>query len=454
MNKIYLSLLLVSFSYAQTVDFKTVLDLTINNNKELKTQKLNIESSKLNIKQIDAINYGKLSFDEQINRTNHSGYVFNSKLSSREASFDDFGAGQFNPSNLSIEPKNLNYPDDRTNFNTKLSYDIALFTGFKLSNQKEILKLQQKASQVTYTLNKKQLSFEVLKAYNSAVVAKEFIKAAQKAKEAISYVVKSANAFHEEGLVTKIDVKQAKVYELNTNTKLIEAQNQFGLSLAYLRFLTSNQNISDVDELKNIYCDISDMSNLYGRALKNRDELKMQNFQKDAMKKNIDIANSSYYPTIYSHLEYGFNDDKLTLDDDKDYYNAMIGLNYTLFDNTRKIEKQKSKIAYKKANLTLEKLKDAIKLDIDKALLDLKAKEKIFKEKILAKELAQEVFDQSNLMYKNQLIAMTTLLEQEANLRKNEAELIVARFQLSLALAKIATVLGVDFSNTIYNKDK
>ena len=55
MNKIYLSLLLVSFSYGQTVDFRAVLDLTINNNKELKTQKLNIESSKLNIKQIDAI---------------------------------------------------------------------------------------------------------------------------------------------------------------------------------------------------------------------------------------------------------------------------------------------------------------------------------------------------------------------------------------------------------------
>ena len=453
MNKIYLSLLLVSFSYGQTVDFKTVLDLTINNNKELKTQKLNIESSKLNIKQIDEINYGKLSFDEQINRTNHAGHVFNSKLSSREASFRDFGFAQ-QSQGIDVQPTDLNYPNDRTNFNTKLSYDIALFTGYKLSNQKEILKLQQKASQVKYTLNKKQLSFEVLKAYNGAVVAKEFIKAAQKAKEAISYVVKSANAFHEEGLVTKIDVKQAKVYELNTNTKLIEAQNQFDLAIAYLRFLTSNQNISDVNELKNIYCDISDMSNLYGRALKNRDELKMQNFQKDAMKKNIDIANSSYYPTIYSHLEYGFNDDKLTLDDDKDYYNAIIGLNYTLFDGTRKIEKQKSKIAYQKANLNIEKLKDAIRLDIDKALLDLKAKEKIFNEKIEAKELAQEVFDQSNLMYKNQLIAMTTLLEQEANLRKNEAELIVARFQHSLALAKIATVLGVDFSNTIYNKDK
>lgn len=455
MYKFFLCLLLSISAYAQSVNFKEVLDLTINNNKELKTQKLNIKESKLNTKQIDAMNYGKVYFDEQINRTNHSGYVFNSKLSSREASFNDFGAAQFTgASALEVQPQNLNYPKDRNNFTTKISYDLPLFTGFKLSNQKDILILQEKANEVKYNLNKKQLSYEVLKAYNGAVVAKEFIKAVKKAKEAITYVVKSANAFHKEGLVTKIDVKQAKVYELNTNTKLIEAENKFALSLAYLKFLTSNQNIKDVRELKNIYCDISDLSNLYERGLRNRDELKMQNFNKQAMKKNIEISNSSFYPNIYSHLEYGFNDDKLTLDTDKDYYNAMIALNYTLFDKTRNIEKQKSKIQFQKANLNYEKLKDAIRLDIDKALLELKAKEKIFNEKIEAKELAQEVFDQSALMYKNQLIAMTNLLEQEANLRKNEAELIVARFEHSLALAKIATVLGVDFSNTIYNKDK
>lgn len=455
MYKFFLYLLLSISVYAQSVNFKEVLDLTINNNKELKTQKLNIKESKLNTKQIDAMNYGKVYFDEQINRTNHSGYVFNSKLSSREASFNDFGAAQFTgASALEVQPQNLNYPKDRNNFTTKISYDLPLFTGFKLSNQKDILILQEKANEVKYNLNKKQLSYEVLKAYNGAVVAKEFIKAVKKAKEAITYVVKSANAFHKEGLVTKIDVKQAKVYELNTNTKLIEAENKFALSLAYLKFLTSNQNIKDVRELKNIYCDISDLSNLYERGLRNRDELKMQNFNKQAMKKNIEISNSSFYPNIYSHLEYGFNDDKLTLDTDKDYYNAMIALNYTLFDKTRNIEKQKSKIQFQKANLNYEKLKDAIRLDIDKALLELKAKEKIFNEKIEAKELAQEVFDQSALMYKNQLIAMTNLLEQEANLRKNEAELIVARFEHSLALAKIATVLGVDFSNTIYNKDK
>lgn len=441
MNKIYLSLLLTTLSYAQSVNFDDVLTQTLNNSKDLQQQKLNIDSAKLDTKMIDSINYGKLVITEEFNRTNHAGYVFNSKLSSREASFNDFGFNEM-PAPDFTEPKNLNYPDDRNNFNTKITYDIPLFTGFKLSNQKDILKLQEKANELKYNLDKKSLEVEVLKAYNSAVVAKDFVIALEKAKEAVSKIVESANAFHKEGFVTKIDVNEAKVYALNINSSLIEAKNNFQLALAYLKFLSSNDEISDVQELENIYFDFPNKDELFKIAFENRDEIKMQDIKVNATKKNIDIANSAYFPTIYSHLEYGFNDDRLTLDKNKDYYMALIGISLTLFDDTRNIEKQKSKIEYAKANLNQEKLKDAIKLELKKAILNLEAKEAILEEKIEAKNLANSVLDQAKLQYKNRLISMTTLISQEANYRKNESMLILARYEKSLALANLNLILG------------
>ena len=75
--------------------------------------------------------------------------------------------------------------------------------------------------------------------------------------------------------------------------------------------------------------------------------------------------------------------------------------------------------------------------------------ENILKEKIEAKNLANEVLEQSKLLYKNHLISMTTLLSQEANFRKNEALLIEARYEKSLALAKINLALG----KTIYKEN-
>ncbi len=271
-----------------------------------------------------------------------------------------------------------------------------------------------------------------------------------KTKEAITYVVKQANEFHKEGLVTKIDVKQATVHELNVNSKLIEAQNNFDVAIAYLKFLTSDETISDVFNMKHIYCDVNSIDDLYEKALQNRDEFKMQEINKQAMKKNIDVVNSEYMPTIYSHFEYGFNDNSIDLDNTKDYYMAVVGLKYNIFDMTRSAKSEKASLEYKKSVNNLEQLQDMIKLEIKKSISNLNAKEKVLTEKIKAKELAAEVFEQSNLMYKNQLISMTNLLEQEANLQRNEAALINAKYDYSLALANIALVLGVDF--TQYNK--
>ncbi len=443
MHKIYLSLILASFSYAQSVNFDKILDLTIKNSKDLKLQELNIDSSKLDIKTVDAISYGKLTLSEEISRTNHSGYVFNSKLSSREASFRDFGFAQVGDmTNFDIQPKDLNYPEARNNFNTKLTYDIPLFTGFKLSNQKDILKLQEEANNIKYNLDKKELEFEVLKAYNSAVVAKDFVKALEKAKESIIFMKDAAIAFHKEGLITKIDVNEAKVYESNINSQLFEAKNNFQLALSYLVFLSSDDSITDVENLENIYFKFPNEKELYEQALKSRDEIKMQDIHVNASKKNIEISKASYYPSVYSRLEYGYNDDKLTIDDDKDYYMAMVGVSLTLFDNTRNIEKQKSKIEYTKATINQEKLKDAIKLELKKAVLNLETKEKILLEKVEAKNLAFDILEQAKLQYKNQLISMTTLLQQEANFRKNEALLIDAKYEKSLALASLNLVLG------------
>lgn len=435
MNKIFLSLAVsTSLAFCQTINFDEALQLTLQNNKQIKNTKLDINISKENSNEILGVQLGKLEFSHEASNTNHPGYVFNSKLSSREVVNADF------------IPADLNNPDNRNNFTSKISYNLPLFTGFKISNQKDIIKLQQKANELKLNLSKKQLAFEVLKAYNSAVVAKEFIIAVKKTKEAISYVVKQANEFHKEGLVTKIDVKQATVHELNVNSRLIEAQNNFDVSIAYLKFLTSNEDITDVSKMEHIYCDVNSIDDLYQKALDNRDELKMQEINKDAMKKNVSVVKSEYLPTIYSHFEYGFNDNTIDLDNTKDYYMAVVGLKYNIFDMTRGAKSEKATLEYKKSLNNLEQMQDMIKLEIKKSVSNLKAKEKILNEKIKAKELAAEVFEQSNLMYKNQLISMTNLLEQEANLQRNEAALITAKYEYSLALANIALVLGVDFT--------
>lgn len=444
MKKLSLFLIISKLAFAQTISFEEALNQTIENSKDLQKQKINIDIAKANSDFIDGLNFGKVSLNSDISRTNHSGYVFMGKLSSREATFRDFGfiENTGNLNDIDIAPKDLNYPEAYTSINSYISYDLPLFTGFALYHQKGILKLQEKANEILYNLDKKTLEFEVLKAYNNAVLAKDFVKTMQKAKDTIGFIKNGAKEFHKNGLVTKIDVNEAELYFLNTNSNLIEAENNFKLSLAYLKFLTSNENISDVENLQNTYLEIKEFEDLYKIALKNRDEITLQNISIEANNKNIKANQGSYYPSVFTHLEYGYNDDKFSTSKDKDYYMALLGISLTLFDGTRSANLEKSRLEYLKAKLDFEKLQDGIKLEVQKAILDYKAKQEILKEKILASELASSVLNQAKLQYKNRLISMTTLLSQETNYRQSQTMLLNAKYENSLALARLNLVLG------------
>jgi outer membrane protein TolC len=446
-----LILILPCVLYANTIDFQTALEKTIQNNKELKAKKLDINKASLSLEEAQGYDYGKLIFNENITNTNHAGHVFGMKTASREASFDDFGFKYFldnmgsatTQQLLDHQPDKLNNPESRTNFETKISYELPLFTGFKLENGKKMAKLQTLASKVKFSYDEKLLGLEVLKAYNGAVTAKEFIKATKKAKESTSSFVNLANELFNEGLVTDIDVKQASVYDLNVDAKLIEAQNRYELAISYLKFLTEDGSISDVKEFENINFHIDNLSFLQKDALVSREDLQYMKYNVDTLKNKIDYENADNYPTIGAYFEYGYNNDKLEFNNEQDYYLGVIGISYTLFDaDITNIKRQKAKIEYKKNSFLLEHMKSGIQLEVKNNLLEFNAKEKILNQKIKAENFAEDILNKSTQMYQNQLMSMNDLLMQQANEQKARAETIFARYEKNFSAAKLKLSIG------------
>jgi len=448
MKKILLILLTPFLLFAYTIDFENALRKTVEMNKGLKAKKLNIKQSKADLDIANGYDYGSLVFNENISRTNHAGYVFGMKLGSREATFGDFGFNEFdmtgatNP--LPIAPKNLNHPESRTNYETKVNYSVPLFTGFKLKNAKKMAKLQVLAQKAKYNFDEKGLGLEVLKAYNGAVASKEFIKATNKAKEATASFVVLADALYEEGLITSIDVKQAKVYDMGVDASIIESQNRYDLAISYLKFLTSDIKITNVHEFKNIENKITNIKALQERAHQNREDFSWMKYNTQTMRAKIDMENAEYLPTIGAQIEYGYNDDQINnINGDHDYYMGAIGLSYNLFNGfISSSKKEKAKIEYQKTKYNYEYMKDGIKLEVEKNILILEAKEKILNQKIKANDLSGEVLEQSQELYKNQLINMSNLLTQQANQQKANAEMILAKYEKSLAAGILKVSLG------------
>ena len=451
MKKILLSLCpIVLFGY--TIDFDTSLEKAVALNKGLQAKKLSVENAQLDGKIASGYDYGSLVFNENISKTNNAGYVFGMKLSSREATFADFGFSEFlshspspmDSSVLTVEPKDLNHPESRTNYETKVSYQIPLFTGFKLENAKKMAKLQILAKKAQYSYDQKALGLEVLKAYNGAVASKEFIKATKKAKAATASFVNFAHELYNEGLVTSIDVKQARVYDMGVDVAMIEAQNRYELALSYLRFLTTDNKITDVGTFKNIENELIPIKDLHEKAFENREDFISMKYNTQTMKAKIDMEKADYFPTIGAQIEYGYNDNQLNnINSEHDYYMGAVGITYNLFDGFITTSKtQKAKIEYKKTKYYYDYMKDGIKLEVEKNILTLKAKQKILKQKMKANSLSNEVLEQSQELYKNHLINMSNLLLQQASQQKANAEMILAKYETSLASGKLKVSLG------------
>jgi len=451
MKKILLLLSpLLMFGYS--IDFEDALTKTIELNKSLKAKKLFVEETKRDLDIAKGYSYGSLVFDENIVKTNNAGQVFGMKLASREADFSAFGFSDFlnhspspmDSSVLSVQPEDLNHPESRTNYETKIKYEVPLFTGFKLRNAKKMAKLQILAKTAQYNYDKKELGLEVLKAYNGAVAAKEFIKATQKAKKATSSFVEFAHELYKEGLVTSIDVKQAQVYDMDVDAAMIEAENRHELAISYLNFLTTDTNITDVGEFHKIDNEITNIQELQKQAQQNRDDISSMRYNTETMKANIDLQKADFFPTIGAQIEYGYNDDQFNnIDSDHDYYLGAIGFSYNLFDGFITTSKtQKAKIGYKKTQYYYDYMKDGINLEVEKNILTLNAKEKVLQQKIKANILSSEVLEQSQALYKNHLINMSNLLLQQANQQQANAEVILAKYEASMAAGKLKVSLG------------
>jgi len=427
--------------FASTISFDEALKETFANNKELKAKKLNVEMAKQDFLKAKSYDYGRLFISEDITNTNNALYVFGNKLESREATFNDFGANEFNKG-LDVKPKNLNNPDARTNFKTKLVYEAPLFTGYKIKYAKEIAKLQIKAKEFKYNRDKNSLAIEVLKAYNGAVAAKFFIKALESAKETTTSFIKMTKALYDQGMIVNSDVLSAESRDSEVDAKMIEAKNQYNLALAYLRFLTGNSDITDVKDFKVIISPNSDLANLQQEALKNRNDVKWMAENVQTMKKKVKMDNSVNYPTAGVHLEYGFNDDTLSVSGDKDYYLLAANITYNFIDAGKKEELQKSKIQAQQTALYYQHMQNGIKVDVEQKLLDLQAKTSIIKVKIKNKDLAHTVLNQYKEMYKNGLVNIAILLMKQADAQKADAELIKAKYDQAIAAASLELAIG------------
>ena len=432
-------LLHASASTTNALTLDEALQILKMKNLEIKAAKFDELAAKEDIDAVSGKNWGKLTFTQDAARSNDAGNVFGFKLSSREAVFRDFGFAQFGSINIDTPPDDLNYPGYQNFFQSKLKYEVPLFTGFMLSSYTDIMKKMKEMKSLDKNKIKTQKEYELKKSFYDMALLDSSIKNLNKILDNINILENTTKTMIDVGYAKHVDLLEVQAKKGNVERLLVQMNSNKELLYHYISFLLNQK----VKHIQTPVAEITMPKISDEEILAHNIDLKKATTGLKITKDMIKASQAAYYPTLGAFGEVSTADDTFLGDADK-HKAFTIGarLTWNLFDggiDAAKIEKSRIKKLKMQSQLELAKQGILLKIakirtqieDVDVEIASLK--------KELA--LANAIYKNYEGRYKEKLVSMSdVIIKQSAQIEKILQLQITKnkRIEKILALKKLA----------------
>ena len=444
---LFLSLLLHTSIFAdQSLSLDQAIDILKKQNLEIQVASLEIKSAIAEQNTVSGMSLGKLDFIQDVARSNDAGNVFGFKLSSREASFNDFGFDEFlanmsaSPSTLlAIQANNLNYPESRNYFQSKLKYEVPLFTGFALTNHENIMQFMTKMK----TLNKEQIVnekvYELRKSFYDMALLNSSSENLATILHNISLLEEMTESMINVGYAKKVDLLEVQAKKGNVQRLLIQMDSNKNLLYHYISFLLNTK-------VTHITAPSSELlMPQYSEEDILQNNLDIQKAQTGLLIREsmVNVSKASYYPTLGAFGEVSTADDAF-LNDAADHKAYTVGarLTWNVFNggiDSSKIEH--SRLEQLKTASQVQLARKGIALQIAKIYTQIKSADAEIKSLEAELALADVIYKNYEGRYKEKLSSMSDVIIKQSEQIQKILELQVAknkRNQKVFALEKLA----------------
>lgn len=430
---------------SETIDLKKGIELLKAQNLEVEAANIDIESALQDAKMASGNHYGKLDFIQDFANSDDAGNVFGFKLSSREANFGDFGAQEFmnnfmagNP-DYTTPPNNLNYPDSRNYFQSKLKYEVPLFTGFKISSYEEIMSSVIKIRKLEKSQVMSEKIYELRKSFYDMALLEDSMTNLKVILKNIETLETMTKEMIEVGYAKKVDLLEVKAKKGNVERLLSQMESNKELLYHYLSFLL-NQKVTSI-QTPSLEITIPAISN--SEILQNNLDIQRANNGLAVKKGMIDVAKSSYYPMVGAFAEVATADDKfLNHAEDHQSYTLGARLTFNLFNggiDGANIEK--SRLEYMKTKSQVALANSGIELQIQKIRTEIESLNKDIESLKKELALADEIYNNYEARYREKLASMSdVIIKQSEQIQKilQLQQTINKRNERIFALEKLA----------------
>lgn len=424
------------------------VDILQKENLEIKAATLDVRIAHEDESSVSGAHWGKLDFIQDAARSNDAGNVFGFKLTSREATFGDFGFSEFNPTLpqdtlLKTQPNDLNYPDDRNFFQSKLRYEVPLFTGFALSSYGDIMHSMTKMK----SLEKEELIntkiYELRKSYYSMALLENSILNLSTILTNIEHLQKTTQSMIDVGYAKKVDLLEVKAKKGNVERLLIQMQSNKTLLYHYISFLL-NQKVSDitVPDTQIQMPSISD-ENILSSNL----DIQKASTGLVIRKNMLSSEEASYYPTVGAFGEVATADNSFLGDAvDHSAYTVGARLTWNIFNGGSDSAKiQKSQLELLKMHSQVSLAKNGIRLQIAKIRTEILSADQEIESLTKELDLAAAIYANYEGGYREKLTSMNDVIIKQSQQIEKTLQLQMAknkRNEKIFALEKLANTKG------------
>jgi outer membrane protein len=440
-------------AWAEKFEYKQCVDLALAQNPDLAISRSQIEQAEAALRQAEGNKLPRLNLSLTATRSNDALNAFGMKLGQRNATFGDFGAGEFNPLNanvLSVEPRDLNHPDAVNNFNTRVELLVPVYNGGMVQSYVDTAKAYVRAAQSGDQVARQQIAKHVLMAYEGVHTARAYIKLAEEARSAAEEYVRISDKLHKQGMVVKSDVLSAKANLEDVKVKVVEAKNGEAAALNQLALLMgkSLDDLLDVGEPVTPKLLSGNATDLRAQALNEHAGLRALRNQVEGAGAQVGAARAGKKPQFNVMLRQDWNDKNLGLDASS--YTVAGVLSWAAFDGGStnaaidRAQAQRSELAAK-----LRQAEDGVGYQVTEA----RRKALEAEEKIVAREAGQEQAREAQRLvkkrYENGVATLIEVLGAQAQLDKANADLVAARYELAVNRAELKRAVGVLTADTL-----
>ncbi len=435
---IFLMLLLIAgfsipgWSQSRKLTLQEALGLAEENNltnKSAEAQQMAVRGS---YRQTNSLFLPGLSVSQTSISTNDPLSVFGFRLKQERVKQEDF------------DPASLNNPDNFENYNTKIELRQPLLNVDGIYARKA-MKNQYEASSFQTVFTRKNIRYEVKKAYYGLELASAAVEVFQQSKKVAEEALRMTQQNELQGMAMHSDVLEASVRLEERDNQLLKAKDQMQSANEYLAHLLGLDLSTAIELSDSLFSSPSEIKlTVTDGALANRSDMKAYQKQIEAGENMLRSEKMKFMPNINAFGSYEWNDRQVLGTSASNY---MVGatLTWNLFSGYKNIGGiQHAGAQLDEARINYRNYLSQSQIQLNNARRNMELSYKQVQSSKLAREEAIESLRIRTNRFKEGLERTTDLLTSEALASQKKLEYIQSVYNYRESIFKLELLLEKD----------